>query len=199
MSAAKAIAWRERGLSVAYVGQIATNRGIAQMVAAVGSLSGSLNVRLKLAGRFSPARLLSDSSTLPGWEQVDFLGLLDRRHALALLGQVQAGLVIPHPDTQFPLAYPIKMFEYMAAGIPVIASNFPMWRDIVIGSRCGILVDPLKPNEIAEAIRRIITNPAEAESMGRFGRAAVEEFYNWKNEEQKLLRLYDCLLSSGRQ
>jgi len=194
MGAVNRIGWKERGRSIAYVGQISANRGIAQMVEAVGLLSDSLDIRLKLAGRFSPARLLEDSSTLPGWKQVDFMGVLERKSTVELLGQVQAGLVIPHPHTQFPHAYPIKMFEYMAAGIPVIASDFQIWREIVSSLRCGILVDPLNPKHIAEAIRVLVNDPAEAESMGRRGRAAVEELYNWGSEQQKLLSLYDSLL-----
>jgi glycosyltransferase involved in cell wall biosynthesis len=184
---------QERSFSIAYVGQIAANRGIAQMVEAVGLLPDSLNVRLKLAGKFSPPQLLAKISMVPGWQRVDFLGLLERRQTANLLAQVRAGLVVMHPDSQFPQAYPIKMFEYMAAGLPVIASDFPLWREIISGSACGVLVDPVNPRDLAAAIRYIITCPAEAESMGKRGRAAVEKLYNWRTEEQKLLRLYDEL------
>ena len=84
------------------------------------------------------------------------------------------------------------MVEYMAAGIPVIASNFPLWKQIIEGNQCGLCVDPLDPQPIAEAIDFLVT-PEEAEQMGRNGQKAVLEQYNWGIEEQKLLDLYNSL------
>ena len=83
----------------------------------------------------------------------------------------------------------------MAMGLPVIASNFPLYREIAEGAKCGICVDPLNPEEIAGAIRCIIEHPAEAEQMGKNGRKVVEERYNWGMEEKKLLYLYQELLA----
>jgi glycosyltransferase involved in cell wall biosynthesis len=88
----------------------------------------------------------------------------------------------------------VKMFEYMAAGIPPIASNFPLWREIVEGNDCGLCVDPLDPAAIAEAIDYLVTHHDEARRMGANGRRAVLEKYNWSIEEAKLLALYSRVL-----
>jgi glycosyltransferase involved in cell wall biosynthesis len=85
------------------------------------------------------------------------------------------------------------MFEYMAAGVPVIASHFPLWRQIVEGNACGICVDPLDPQAIAGAIDYLATHPEDAERMGRNGQRAVAAKYNWNIEEQKLLDFYAAL------
>lgn len=61
--------------------------------------------------------------------------------------------------------------------------------------QCGLCADPSKPEEIAEIIQFIVEHPAEAEQMGKNGRRAVEERYNWAMEEKKLLGLYENLLS----
>ena len=82
----------------------------------------------------------------------------------------------------------------MCAGIPVLASDFPVFRSIIEGARCGLLVNPLDPREIAEAIRYISAHPAAARQMGESGRQAVRLRYNWKNEERKLLKLYSQVL-----
>ena len=78
----------------------------------------------------------------------------------------------------------------MAAGLPVIASNYELWRQIVEDNKCGICVNPLNVQEIAEAIIYIANHPEEARIMGQNGISAVEKTYNWANEEKKLLQVY---------
>ena len=82
----------------------------------------------------------------------------------------------------------------MSAGLPVIASHFPLFREIIEGNKCGLCVDPLNPSEIAKAIDYILTHPEEAQRMGENGLKAVKEQYNWDIEEKKLLALYEKLL-----
>jgi glycosyltransferase involved in cell wall biosynthesis len=89
---------------------------------------------------------------------------------------------------------PQKIFEYMGAGLPVIASDFPLWRRILGDIGCGVFVNPLDPRGIAEAIEHILTHPREAEEMGRRGRAAVLEHYNWETQVDKLVSLYSGLM-----
>jgi glycosyltransferase involved in cell wall biosynthesis len=86
----------------------------------------------------------------------------------------------------------------MCAGIPVIASDFPLWRDIIAGNDCGLLVDPMDPKAIAEAIDYLVTHPQEAQRMGANGRRAVDERYNWAVEERKLLVFYERVLGPQR-
>ena len=84
----------------------------------------------------------------------------------------------------------------MSAGIPVVASYFPLWRKTIEESGCGICVNPLDPKEIADAIIWLMDNPKEAEKMGLRGRIAVKERYNWHNEEKKMLEFYAKLIAS---
>jgi len=89
------------------------------------------------------------------------------------------------------------LFEYMAAGIPVIASDFPLWRQIIGEAGCGLLVDPQDPQAIALAMEYLLSHDSEAEAMGRCGRQAACELYNWKSEERILLNFYSELLEPG--
>ena len=106
-----------------------------------------------------------------------------------------AGMVIFRPVPNHINSQPNKLFEYMSAGIPVIASNFPLWQQIVEGNKCGLCVDPLNTRAIAEAIDYMVEHPEEAEEMGQNGREAVLEKYNWEIEEQKLLSFYQQVLN----
>jgi glycosyltransferase involved in cell wall biosynthesis len=78
------------------------------------------------------------------------------------------------------------MFEYMAAGVPVVASNFPFWEQFVQDVGTGVLVDPYDTQSIAEGIVDIIGNPDRAREMGAAGISAVQQRFNWDVEAEKL-------------
>jgi glycosyltransferase involved in cell wall biosynthesis len=90
-----------------------------------------------------------------------------------------------------------KFFEYMAAGLPIVASAFPVWRALVEGERVGICVDPEDPAAAAAAIRWLQDHPAEAAAMGERGRRAVAERYNWGSQAARLVELYRGLLGGN--
>ena len=103
------------------------------------------------------------------------------------------GLSILKPISNYTQSYSTKIFEYMAIGLPVITSNFKLYKDIIDANNCGICVDPENPNEIAKAIEYILTNPEKAKEMGQNGSRLVKEKYNWENEESKLINIYKTL------
>lgn len=173
---------------ICYVGGITRIRGVHQVVTALSLVDG--DVRLQLAGSFAEREIEEEAKRLLGWGRVDFLGYLDRAGVRDVLSRSVAGVVTFHPSPNHIAAQPNKMFEYMSAGIPVIASNFPLWREIVEGNDCGLCVDPMDPAEIASAIEFLINNPRRARDMGENGRKAVMDRYNWSVEERKLLDLY---------
>jgi glycosyltransferase involved in cell wall biosynthesis len=114
---------------------------------------------------------------------------------MATMRRSLAGLVLLHPVINYLDALPIKMFEYMSAGLPVIASDFPLWREIIEKNECGLCCDPLKPEKIAEAVQWVLDHPQEARIMGENGRRAVIEKYNWESEGKKLVKLYEDLIA----
>lgn len=189
-----AIPWVEKSNEVCYVGGVGSIRGIRELVRACEQVQSA--VRLNLAGKFFEPALEAEVKAYPGWARVNELGFLDRAGVRAVLGRSVAGLVTLHPVINYLDALPVKMFEYMAAGIPVIASNFPLWREIVEGADCGSCVDPLDSNAIAAAVDFMINNPGRARQMGENGKRAVIEKYNWGVEETKLLAFYKSILEA---
>jgi glycosyltransferase involved in cell wall biosynthesis len=180
--------WSKKNSQVAYVGGVERIRGIHEIVQAIGLTSSS--VRLMVGGKFSGVEIEHVLKSEKGWGKTVYLGWLERDGVKQLFDESIAGLVTLHPIINYIDALPIKMFEYMAAGLPVIASNFPLWKQIIEGNQCGFCVDPLKPEAIADAIDYLVNHPGVAQQMGRNGHKAVLEKYNWCIEEQKLLGLY---------
>lgn len=172
---------------ICFVGGISNIRGINE-------LSKSLEdckVKLKLAGEFENDQL---KSMILKNKSIIYLGHLNRKHVKDLFSNSIAGIVTYLPVPNHINSQPNKLFEYMSAGLPVIASNFPLWKDIVEKNNCGLCVNPKDPKAIAGAINYLVENPKEAQEMGNNGRQAVVERYNWEIEEKKLINLYNSLL-----
>jgi len=176
-----------------YIGGISRIRGAFEMVSAFEILNHSHNARLDLIGRFEPSSLQSELLQMPASMHVRFLGWLAWADAWKRAQNAMAGIVLFHPAPNHARSLPNKLFEYMAAKLPIVTSNFPLWKDIIDGNHCGLVVDPLDSKEIAEAIEYLIIHPEEARRMGENGRRAVVEKYNWLREGENLLRLYEEL------
>lgn len=186
-------AYIDRDPVITYVGSISRARGALEMVEAMALVSSESTARLQLAGSLESADLLRALQQSRGSERLEILGFVGHQAVARLLGSARVGLAVLHPELNYMDSYPTKLFEYMAAGIPVVASDFPIWREIVERAGCGLLVDPLDPAAIARALDWLLRDPERAASMGEAGRQAVLARFSWKHEEEKLLGLYDAL------
>ncbi len=176
---------------VAFVGTICADRCAVEMVDAMGRLPPSAHsATLLLAGGIETTPLRERMQASPGWPRVDYRGRLDRAGVQRLLGESRVGLALYYPTQNYLDTQPVKLFEYMAAGIPVITADFPYHRGIIEQHGCGVCIPPQDPDAIAAALAWVFAHPEEAEAMGRRGREAVKNIYNWSHEERALLQLY---------
>jgi glycosyltransferase involved in cell wall biosynthesis len=166
------------------------------MVAAIADCSPTI---LRVAGVFTPATLATELSLTPGWSQVRPLGWLDRQAVANMMGECLAGLLLFQPLRNHVESQPNKLFEYMAAGLPIVASDFPHWRSILEAEGCGLFVDPTDTRAIASAIRSVTSDRVWAEEMGARGKEAVHRTYGWPSQAAKLLELYERLLPAEGQ
>lgn len=180
----------ERPLEFTYIGSISEDRNIYRMIEAAARVSGG-QARLRLAGGFASSETQLRAEQMPEWRAVTFEGWVSREGVANILADGRAGLVVLKPVPHEMMTLPIKLFEYMAAGMPVISSDFPVWREIIDDAQCGLLIDPMQTNDLVQAMQVILSDPAEAQAMGERGRRAVIEKYNWENEALKLIELYE--------
>jgi glycosyltransferase involved in cell wall biosynthesis len=176
-----------------YVGAISENRGILQMVEA---FEGTEH-KFVLGGKFSNDYIKNRSEHSKGWGNVEFKGWLQREDVVVMLKSTLVGLVVLQPTGDYEDALPVKLFEYMAAGVAVVSSDFTIWKLIVDSENCGICVDPTSPHSIREALNYLLTNPSIAVDMGKRGRAAIIDKYNWESESKKLLTCYRTILGGN--
>ena len=176
--------------AICYVGALFPSRGIKELILALESC----NACLHLAGTFMNDEFEREVKSLKGWDKVKFYGQIDRNGIKNIFEKSNLGIVTLHPTLSYMEAYPIKMFEYMAAGISFIASDFPLWRNIVTSHNCGELVDPLDVSALASIINRMLDENEKTIQQGINGKQAIEAEFNWEHEEQKLIQLYLKLL-----
>jgi len=171
---------------IVYLGYLTEIRGIRVLVDAMSKVKG----RLLLAGRFTDPALEEYVRDRLAVGHIEFVGWVDRRDLTGLFRRAAVGVVPLLPVPSFVESLPNKLFEYMAAGIPVVASAFAGWKDLVEGLEVGWCVPPGDADALAERLNYALANPNEARARGRRGRAAVESRFNWEAAFGELLRAY---------
>jgi glycosyltransferase involved in cell wall biosynthesis len=194
-AATKAIPYSQRLDVVTYVGGLDINRGVVEMVQAMGRLPDTVHAKLVLAGKFDSDHVQEEVRRLAGWQRVEFLGHRSRADVVHLLSESRIGMNILHPiPNYYNQPYSTKMFEYMASGLPIIASDFAPWREFLEKTGCALFVNPLDADAVAGAIRWLLENPREAEKMGERGKEMILGRYNWAYEGENLLQFYQRLV-----
>lgn len=186
------VPYDKRKIEALYLGGITLQRGAREMVQAAYQAKICLN----MGGRFSPAELENELEDMEEYRTVNYLGILDRKQVRDVLGDSKIGICLLKNSGQYRKLdnLPTKIYEYMAAGIPVIASDFPYYKKVIDKYQAGICVNPEDIKAIAEAIGYLIEHPDKAKKMGKNGRRLVEEKFNWEQEKQHLFELYRTIL-----
>ena len=180
-----------------YSGVISMERCFDVLVAALALLTDkypALVIHL-----FGPVRFSEkEANNLPGYaivrKHLVFYGYTDLRVSLPFAKNCLGGIALLKPVADYPDSYPGKLFEYMALNLPVVTSNFNLYREIVEKADCGFNIEPTDPRALANMLDWIITNPNSAILTGNNGRRAAETFYNWENEQKILLNFYQDIL-----
>ena len=180
---------------IANFGGVFPERCIQPVVKAMGLLPDDLKCRLVLCGACESEALLKEISNMPEWQYVEYKGLVDRKNMLLLLSKTFVAVVLYSRQPRHDGTRSNRLYEAMAAGLPVITSDATNWKAFIGWTKCGLAVDPDDPQAIAQAILYLRTHADEAASMGSRGREIVFERFNWTTEAPKFLRLYGELLN----
>ena len=174
-----------------YVGGLTAVRGVKEMIQACDRAG----VGLLLAGEFDNTEYFNQIKAMPEWENVDFLGYVPNAEVgEKVYKQASVGLVLLHKAPNHTFSIPIKQFEYMQAGLPVIASKEVLFcKQVTEEENCGLVVDPLNIDEVAQAIKTIMSDSELAKQMSANAKQASADKYNWLSQEKSLLEFYQSL------
>jgi glycosyltransferase involved in cell wall biosynthesis len=183
----------ERNNVVIYTGGLSRIRGIAELVEAFKGLEG--NAELWLVGHFADTDRAFEKqilSSLP--RNVRWFGWKEYSEVLELYQSAKIGAVLLYPTPNHRNAMPVKLWEYLGAGLPVIASDMPEYTELVQG--CGIQVNPRDVAQIRVAIQRLLSNKSALQSMSKAGRERTMNFFCWENDGRKLVAFCSQLTST---
>lgn len=183
---------QKKKAEICYVGSIDVTRGIDEIMSSLELVKGEVN--LNLAGQYSTKALETRVKKSAVYCRIRDYGYVGPGQVSEIYKNSIAGIVTLHPIPTFLVSLPIKIFEYMEAGLPFIISDFPYWREMLKGYNCCVFVNPLDPGEIAGAIDFYLENRVLAQEMGAIGKKLVYEKFNWKQEEEKLIGFYELII-----
>lgn len=179
----------KRSRQAVYIGHASFNRGLVEMVEACAAAQ----LPLVLAGSMGvgEAAWIQKSSA-----NVLCRGKLGRSEIANLLNESLIGLCLFQTEPNHLHAMPTKIFEYMAAGLPVISSDLPRSKEIVEAAVCGFALSLDNSKALADTLSMLAADPARAIALGLAGRAAVSRDYNWEYDATELKNLYGEMFSS---
>jgi len=182
------------GYKLLYIGRLLEDRGAITMIEMAAELrKRGLPITLQLIGPgefgFREALLSHPAAQqYPG-----MLSVFDRlplEEAYAQSRDAAIGLAVLHPTGNYSESYPTKMFEYMACGLPVLASDFPLYRSVVESSGAGRCANPTNWFAMADVVQQMLADAEGLHQMGVNGMQAVANHYAWNGEAAKLMALY---------
>jgi glycosyltransferase involved in cell wall biosynthesis len=179
---------------VLYQGLMNAGRGLHELVASARHFSDG--VRLVMLGEGMLAPSLRGAARVAGLEErVFFPGFVPQAELHEWTASADLGVLILDPiNLSKRLALANKIFEYMAAGIPILATDLPENRRIIEQCDCGWLITRWTPRLLAEKIADVLAQPDEMRRRGDNGRRWFEERYNWEVESGRLVSVVENLL-----
>ena len=200
---AKDVPFHEKYYDLIYCGAITELRGAFEMIKAIKLAKEDLpKIKALFIGNYYPSSLKEQMTDLLVKE--DLIGniklhdAVPYREVAEFYNKSKIGLVLLQKVKTFEVSMPIKIFEYMAFGLPVIGSDFGHMKDYIQRDRCGIAVAPDDPEAIARAITTILKDEKLYMNFSQNGKEAAMSKYRWEMEFEKLLSYYKTALDARR-
>lgn len=174
---------------ILYQGGLGESRGILIMVDALPLLATSYHFVIIGEGKMQTT-IQARAQARGVADRVHFHPLVPASELLFYTAGADIGLLLIE-DQNISKRYtaPNKLFEYMMAGLPMLASNMPYIAEVVHQTGSGMVIEGLDPHSVAKAAETMVRS-SELHDMRRRALEASHDRYNWEQESQKLVALY---------
>lgn len=164
-------------------GSLTEERGLYQMIALAKELHEIGD--LTLAGSLNVLNV--------NFEAAKYVGTLDKNALMEAYASANIGIILYHPVGQYGKASAVKLYEYMASGIPVIVPDHGEWPSVIKKIDCGVAVNVFDVNEQLNAVKFILSDPARSREMGKNGFSYVVNHASWDVAFGSMNNMYDYL------
>lgn len=179
-----------------YAGAHGMSNDLNIVLDAAGLLADEKNIQIVLIGDGKEKPALLTQAEKMNLSNVTFLPSVPKTEMAAALAGADACIAILKPLEEYKTTYPNKVFDYMAAGRPVVLAIDGVIREVVEAAACGIFAEPGNSVELANAIRRLALDSAQSRALGLKGRKYLEENFSRAVIGGKLVALLEDLVSS---
>jgi glycosyltransferase involved in cell wall biosynthesis len=177
-----------------YAGAHGVSNDLEVLLTAADLLRDDPRIRFVLVGDGKEKPVLALRATEMKLNNVVFLPPVPKQEMPEVLAAADCGIAILKAIPLYGTTYPNKVFDYMAAGRPVVLAIDGVIRKVVEDAGAGLAVPPGNPRALAEAVRTLADDPARARDMGRRGRMCVEGDFNRKDQARQMEKvLGECV------
>ena len=173
-----------------YAGGLTRVRGIKELIKSLKFMPS--DYKLVIAGEFDENAYMEECMNLPEWNKVEFMGFIPIIEVYEWVSTASIGYTVLHPVPGHVFSLPIKSFEYMALGVPVIMTEIPYWKDVF--GELGVYVDGYNPSAIAEGALDILNNPERTKERTEQAKNCIVQELNWESEAVRLVEFYKNIL-----
>lgn len=176
-------------VKIVYAGGLTRNRGLKEVILAIEAIETP--IEFLIMGQWAEKDYYNECKIHKGWGKVNYIGHVNLDEVFEKLVSCDIGVALLYPDENYLRSLPVKAFEYLACGLPIIMSDFPYWKQTFVSG--ALFTNPKNIQQITESLNLLINNPDIRSKMANEGRKLVIEKYSWEAESEKLINLYNEL------
>lgn len=182
---------KSSGSFICYTGSLYSWKGVDTLIEAMKYLPDEKLIIVGGGKRMGELKHLAETEGIT--ERVSFVGAIPRTEIPEYLSQSKVSVLPNTPSVPSQFSSPLKLFEYMASGIPIVASALPVFQEILTDERNAIFFEPGNPHSLAAAIKKLVDSPGLAARIGYTAKEDAKN-YTYDKRAEKIIELIEELL-----
>ena len=185
-------------IHLGYIGAIVKERRIKKIIEVCGELNNQFSLKLHIIGEIKYTKYKMEMNKIIQHydlnENVKFYGYMSIDEAMKIMQKWEIGFLPLRKKEHFVRSLPVKLFDYMSAGLAIVMPAYPLSKDIILKSNCGVIVDTSDLQDMVAKVKYLLENPNVRREMGQNGLKYAKKHFSWYTQEQKLLSFYKWVL-----